>query len=829
MSTLTNDIKYSFRQLRKNPGFAAVIILTLTLGIGANTTIFNVVNATFFQTLPYPEPDRLVHLSESNAQGNTIPISYPNFLDWQKQQDVFSSLALFHGAEGKLKTRVDTEIVSVLHVSTDFFNVLGVQPVQGRSIKPEDNLPGAERVAWISNNAWQRLFNGETDIVGRSFEFDGRNLTIAGILPADFRFHWQADLFMAVAPFAKEFFLDMRESRSNEYAVARLKPGISLEAAKAQMDAIALRLAEEYPVANKGIGIATDSLRKRFAGGVRAQLLLLLGAVGLVLLIVCANVANMLLARSFAREREMAIRTSLGASRLYLIRQLLVESLVLAVIGGMAGALIGLLGFKFAGRLVPYQIRQVVDGGGFDLLMLVFVVGITLVTGVIFGLAPAWQLSHVRPACALKQTTREVRTIFGRIRMSDLLVVGQVTLALVLLIGAGLMIRSLHRLLNVETGYEPTRVLTLEVASPPVEQFHRDPGIFTRHYEKVLEPVQKMVEVETAAVATGMPFTFSTNNMSFYRRDLPVPAAGEFPAASAHTVSPDYFRAMGIPLLKGRVFDGTEPPYVIPEGMEMSPQNLSAIFKDVTFSAVISKKMADVFWPGEDPIGKQFRLGFPDLGLPWVNVIGVVGNTVQTGLDRGEVSEFYLSLRQWPVPVNMHLLVRTRLEPEAIINSVRTAVASVLPDEPVRDVRVLAERIDSSTAGRRFNRNLFTCFAVTALLLALVGLYGVLAFNVGRRTRDIGVRMALGANRRNVIRSVVTHGLVLVAPGLAIGLGCAWAAGRLLQSQLFEIKGSDPLTFAVAALLMTAIALFAAWLPARRAAKIDPMEALRYE
>ena len=829
MSTLINDIKYAFRQLRKSPGFTGVVVLTLALGIGANTAIFNIVNTTLLRSLPYPESDRLVHLSESNAQSNTIPISYPNFLDWQQQQDVFNGLAIFHGAEGKLRTKRGTEMVSVLYVSADFFNVLGVQPVQGRGILPEDDLPGAERLVWITNATWKNLMKGDPDIVGRSFEFDGRNLTVAGVLPANFRFHWPADVFTAIAPFAKEFFLDMRESRSNEYAVARLKPGVSLKTAQAQMNTIALRLAEEYPVANKGIEVVTVPLREKLAGNARTQLFLLLGAVGLVLLIACANVANMLLARSFAREREMAIRTSLGARRLNLIRQLLVESLVLAIIGGTAGTLIGLLGFRLAGRLVPFEVQQVVESGGFDLFMLLFVVGVTLITGVVFGLAPAWQLSHVQPVTALKQTQRRVHVIFRRIGLSDLLVIGQVTLALTLLIGAGLMIRSLHSLLNVKTGYEPTRVLTLEVASPPLEQFQRDPGIFTRHYEKVLEPVQNMVEVEAAAVASGMPFTFSTNNMSFYRRDLPVPAAGEFPTASSHTISPDYFRAMGIPLLRGRVFDGTEPAYVIPTNMELTPQNLAAIFKDVTFSAVISKKMADVFWPGEDPIGKQFRLGFPDLGLPWVNIVGVVGNTIQTGLDHGEVSEFYLSLRQWPVPVNMHLLVRTRIEPTAVINPIRTAIASVVPDAPIRDVRVLAERIDSSTAGRRFNRNLFACFATTAMLLASIGLYGVLAFNVSRRTRDIGIRMALGANHRDVIRSVVIRGLVLTVPGLTVGLGCAWATGRVLHSQLFEIKDTDPLTYACGVLLMFTIALLAAWLPARRAAKIDPIKALRYE
>jgi len=829
MSTFYNDLKYAVRQLRKHPGFTAVVVLTLALGIGANTAIFSIVNTTFLRALPYPAPDQLVQLSETNAQGNAIPVSYPNFLDWQKQQHVFNGLAVFHGAEGKLKTEQGMEIVSVQHISEDFFRVLGVQPARGRGMQPEDDLPGAERTAWISYQAWQRLFSGDPDILGHSFEFDGRNLTIAGILPAGFRFYRRTDLFAAIAPFAKEFFLDARASHSNEYTIARLKPGVSIETARAQMDAIALRLGEDFPVANKGIGVSVVPLRDQLAGGARTELYLLLGAVGLVLLIACANVANMLLARSFAREREMAIRTSLGASRIGLLRQLLVESMVLAGIGGAAGALIGFLGFQFAGRLVPYQIQQIVKASALDLPMLCFVVGISLATGVIFGLAPAWQLSHIRPAYALKRTKREVRTLPGRLRMSDLLVMGQVSLALVLLIGAGLMIRSLHRLLNVKTGFEPTRVLTLEVTSPPVEQFQRDPGIFTRHFERVLESVQSLPEVEAAAMVQGLPFTFSTNYMTFYRGDLPVPAAGEYPMASQHTVSPDYFRAMGIPLLRGRGFDGTEPAYTIPDGMEMTQKNLPIIFKDVTFSAVISKKMADVFWPGEDPIGKRFRLGFPDLGLPWVNIVGIVGSTVQTGLDQGDSTEFYLSLHQWPVPVNMHLVVRTKQEPAAVVNAVRTVVSSVIPDEPVRDVRVLAERIDRSTAGRRFNRNLFACFAATALLLASIGLYGVLAFNVGRRTRDIGIRMALGARRIDVIRNVMLRGLVLIAPGLVVGLGCAWAVGRLLQSQLFEIKAVDLLTYGAGALLMLFTAAAACWIPARRAARIDPMEALRYE
>jgi len=824
---MLQDLRYALRQLRRSPGFTAIVVLTLALGIGANTAIFNLVNTTFLRALPYPEPDRLAHLTEGGAKG-TMPISYPNFLDWQQQQDVFSGLAMFHGANGRLQTAAGTELVAVLHVSADFFGVLGVRPALGRSLQPSDDLPGAERMAWLTDAAWRRLFNGDPAVVGQSFPFEGRNLTVAGILPPDFRFHRQADVFTALAPFARDFLLDARASHSNAQAVARLKPGASLGAAQAQMTAIALRLATTYPESNQGVGIAVTPLREQLTGSAGSQLFLLLGAVGLVLLIACVNVANMLLARSFSREREMAIRISLGASRWQVLRQLLVESLVLATAGGAAGALIGMWGYELAVQLVPYQVQQVI-GGDYDLRTLLFVVGITVVTGVTFGLAPAWQLSNLRPVDALKQTRRNVRTVFGRVRLSDLLVVVQVALALVLLIGAGLLIRSLDRLLQIDPGFEPARVLSLEVTSPPSEQFLRDPHLFTRHFESVLGPVQNLPGVEAAAVATALPFTFNTSTNGFYRLDRPVPAAGEFPSANIHTVSPDYFRVMGIPLLHGRVFDGTEPPYVLPPGMQINMQNLGAIFKDVTIDAVISRKMADRFWPGEDAVGKRFRLGIPSLGLPTVEIIGVVGNTVQTGLDRGEVVEFYLALRQWPQPTSMHLVVRSRLEPSALVGSIRTALVPVLRNEPIRDVRVLSERIDNSTAGRRFNRNLFACFAATALALAAIGLYGVLAFNVGRRTREIGIRVALGATRYDVVHSVVARGLALVVPGVAIGLGCALGLGRVLQSQLFEIAASDPFTLLLGALLMLLTALTACLIPARRAMRVNPTEALRAE
>ena len=399
-------------------------------------------------------------------------------------------------------------------------------------------------------------------------------------------------------------------------------------------------------------------LREHLAGAARPQLLLLLGAVGMVLMIACVNVANMLLSRSFARQREMAIRTALGATRLQLARQLLVESVALALAGGLAGAALGLWGYKLVLRLVPAEVQQVIGANaGLDLRVLLFVVAVSLVTGVGFGLVPAWQSSHADPRDALKNTRRAVRTLFGRFRASDLLVVAQVALALTLLVGAGLLIRSLQQLMRVPSGIKPERILTLQVESPAVAQFVRDPQSFGTHYQRILDAVQPLPDVEAAAVVSGLPFTFYDSNVPLYREGRPIPRSGEFPSASYHSVSPDYFRVMGIPLLRGRVFDGRERPYVVPPGIDVAPQNFGLIFKDVVFDGVVSQRMAARYWPGEDPVGKRFRLGTPELQFPWVQIVGVVGSTTQLGLAQGEATEFYLPLRQWPMPVAMYIAV----------------------------------------------------------------------------------------------------------------------------------------------------------------------------
>jgi len=468
------------------------------------------------------------------------------------------------------------------------------------------------------------------------------------------------------------------------------------------------------------------------------------------------------------------------------------------------------------------------SSGALDGRVLLFVAGATLLTGIGFGTAPAWRLSHTNPNDALKNMRRTVRTRFGSFRLGDLLVVGQMALALVLLVGAGLLVRSLHQVLQVPSGIQPERVLTLQVASPPAAKWQQDPFSVTTYYGRIVDAVRALPEVETAASVTGLPFTWNSNTMDFYVDGQPVPEPDKMSSASQHTVSADYFRTLGIPLLRGRTFDGHEKQPVFPPGLEFSPQNLTALYKGVAFDGVISQGMAEKYWPGQDPVGKRFRMGPPEMQLPWVTIVGVVGRTTQFGQDRGDTPEFYLSLRQFPIPTGF-IVVRTRLDPAAVLASVRAAVQSAVKDEPVYDVQLMSERMAGFVSGRRFNMDLFAVFAGVALLLTLVGIYGMLSFFVSQRTREVGIRMALGAQRRDVLVDVLARGLRLIVPGILLGLGGAWAVSRLLQSQLFGVTGVDPLTYVAGSVSFLLAALLSCYLPARRATLVNPTEALRAE
>jgi predicted permease len=826
MAGLVRDLRFAVRMLAKSPGFTAAATLTLALGIGAGTAIFSVVSTTFLRSLPYAESDRIALLSERTAEGDT-PVAYPDFRDWQEQQDVFSALAFYRTSDSKLRTPEGVELVRSCVVSADFFSALGVGVAEGRDLAPADDQAGASLVTWVTAEARQRYLPGDSSPVGRQVVLDGQPVTVAGVLPTGFRFHDQVDFYQPVAPLARQLLYERENRFGGAYVLGRLRPGATLAAAQAQMSAIAARLEREYPKLNTGIGVRVVPLRESLAGAARPQLMLLLGAVGMVLLIACVNVASMLLARSFARQRELAVRVALGATRLQLARQLLVESVALAALGGLAGVALGLGGYRLVLRLVPAAVQRAVGSDvAPDVRVLLFGIAVSLITGIVFGLVPAWQSSHGEPNDALK-TGR--RTMFGRIRLGDLMVVAQVAVALTLLVGAGLLIRSLQQLLRVPSGLRPERVLTVLVEPPAVAQFARDPQSYVTYFERVLESVRPLPGVEAAAVTFGLPFAYISNSMPIYRDDQPLPRPGEFPTASSHTVTPDYFRIMGIPLLRGRVFHGGERPYALPPGVDFSTENFGRIFNGVLFDGVVSQRMAARYWPGEDPVGKRFRIGPPELQGPWVQIVGVVGSTTQLGLEQGETTEFYLSLRQWPVPAPMHLVVRTPMDPTALAASIRRAVQAAVSDAVVRDVQLMSERIDGFVSGREFNMGLFTFFAGAALLLSLIGLYGVLSLAVGQRSREIGIQMALGAERREVLREVLVRGLKLQLPGVLIGLGGAWGVGRLLQSSLFGVTGSDPATYVCSAGIFLLTGFLACVIPARRAAKVDPMVVLRRE
>jgi len=827
---MLTDLKFAIRQFAKSPGFTAVVILTLAIGIGATTSIFSIVNTTFLRALPFPGSDRLAHLSERSEQWSDMSVSYPNFLDWRAGQDVFSALAIYRTAGSKVQTPGGAEQITIAQVSGDFFPAVGVHAAQGRDLAAADDRAGAAPVLWLTHAAWQRHFAGAPDLVGQTVLLDGQATTVAGILPVGFHFSRDADLFVPIDPFVDQQFMRERANHNGTSVLGRLKPGVTLEAARAQMTAIGRRLEQAYPKENAGLGVNVVPLRERMAGQARTNLFLLLGAVSLVLLIACVNIANMLLARSFGRAREMAIRIALGATRGALVRQLLVESLLLAGAGGLLGALVGTWGYEFVRRLVPWEMRAAMAGtGATDRGVLLFVIGVTLVTGLAFGLAPAWQLSHTNPNAALKSTRPAVRTWLGRIHLADGLVVAQVALALMLLVGAGLLIRSLARLAAVDPGIQVERLLTLRVASPPQETHRRDPLGYITYHDRILAQVQALPEVEAAAFVSSLPYTWDTSDNWFFRTDRPAPVPGKFPSANVHVVTPDYFRAMGIPLVRGRVFDGHEPVPTMPAGEVLSIALLTKIYAGFTVHCVISQSMADKFWPGEDPICKRIQIGQPEMKLPQLEVIGIVGNTTQLGAERGISPEYYCLLQQWPAPMPLHLVVRTRADPAGALGSVRAAVKMAAPGEPIFDVELMSARVANFSSDRRFSMGLFTFFAATALLLAAVGIYGVLACLVGQRTREVGIRVALGAQRGDVLRGVLGRGLRLAGPGIALGLAGAWAVSRLLQSQLFGISGTDPLTYAGGAVVLFLTALLAGYLPARRATRVDPVVALRAE
>ena len=808
MGALLQDIRYGMRMLLKNPGFTAAAVLTLALGIGANSTLFSIVNGVLLRPLPFPDPDRLVAVWENVPEKgwDREPFSYPDYSDWKEQSKSFEKMAAYCYAGAVLGEEGSAEFVAGAAVSADLFPILKARPMLGRVFTPEEDRPGGPRVVVLGHGLWQRRFHSSPALVGREILLDGESYTVVGIMPEGFNFPLPGSPRAFWVPLATDPGTRERiELRGNHYllSVARLRDGVGPEQAEADLDAIARRLEKAYPDTNRGMGAVVFPLHEELVGNVRHALLVLLGAVGFVLLIACANIANLLLARASSRQKEIAIRAALGAGWGRIARQLLVESLLLSLAGGAIGLLAAIWGIDLVIRLAPGPIPRVGEIG-LDWRVVCFTLGVSLLTGILSGLAPA--LRFARPS--LDPDLREGRggeaEGWRRNRVRALLVVSEVALSLVLLVGAGLMLRSFQRLRGVDPGLKSDNVLTVRLSLP--EARFADGARKAAFFERLLEQARALAGVRAAGVVYTLPLSGSNRSNSFRIPGKPAAPGGD-PDASFRSISPDYLKVMGIPLLRGRVFneqDGASAPPV----------------------ALINETFARRFFPGVDPVGRFVETD--EEKTQRREIVGVVGDVRFDGLDSKMGPEYYVPYPQGP-EASVTLVVRTASDPASLAPALREQVRALDPGLPLYDLRPMEDYLVGSVAPRRFNALLLGSFAAVALALAASGLYGVLAYSVVRRTREIGIRVALGAGPGDVLKLVVAQGMFLVLVGLVLGLAGALILTRFLSSLLFGVGAADPLTFAGVSALLAAVALLACLLPARRAAKVDPVTALRYE
>ncbi len=801
IETFLQDLRYGGRMLVKHRGFTLVALLTLSLGIGVNTAIFSVVNAVLLRPLPYRDPNQIVYLWERLPQGGQGSVSVPNLRDWQAQNDVFEHIAAYDQSNFSLMGSELPERAAGAAVTANFFDVLGVAPKQGRAFAEGEDTAGRNRVVVLSDQLWQRNFGSDPQIVNREVLIGGENYTVVGVMPPGFQFPSRTtELWVPLV------FTDRQASNRGSHAfsaVGRMKPGVTLEQAQEQMSVIGKRLEQQYPTEQANRGVIVGRLQEEIVRSVRPALLILLGAVGFVLLIACTNVANLLLARAAARRREIAIRTALGAGRARLVRQFLTESLLLSILGGLLGLLVAQWAIR---GLVSMTAGVLPRAGevGLDIRVLGFTLLLSLLTGLIFGLAPALQTSKAD----VQDTLKDGGTSGSSPRANWLrstLAVAQIASAIVLLVGAGLLVKSFVRLQQVESGLKPENVLTMRITLPEAKYGTAEPA--TAFYTQVLERISALPGVQAAGAINLLPVQRSGTNGSVQIVGDPPDPSGQGPLVELRTATPDYFRALGIPLVKGRFFE--------PAAREKLPV------------AIVNQTFARVILKDQDPLTKQIQ----NDDTP-ILIVGVVADVKQAGLTTPPRPEMFLPYNSplWPgMTQSMSLVVRASSDPATLTAAIRREVLAVDPAQPVYNVLTMGQVLDESISRQRLNMTLLSIFAALALLLSTIGIYSVMSYLVTQHTREIGIRMALGARPKDVLKLVMGQGLMLTLIGVGFGVAGALVLTRLMESLLFGVRSTDLLTFVGVSLLLMCVALLACYIPARRAMRVDPMIALRYE
>jgi putative ABC transport system permease protein len=816
MDSILKDIRYALRSLAKRPGFTAVAVVTLALGIGANSAIFSVVNAVLLRPLPFKEPDRLAVVWERRANSGraNLPLSGHEYAAFKERTSSFEALAMFQPNGFTLTGRGDPLMVDVGEASTEYFSIVGVPPLLGRTFAPGEDQNGGAKVVVLGHKLWSQRFGSDPSVLNQTIRLNDQSYTVIGVMPA---LEFVPDVLVPI-----DLRGEVRKVGKHSYQVmGRLKPGVTLDQAQSDLTHIAQQLEQEFADANRGHGVQLVALHEEITGKAQLPLLTLFAAVGFVLLIACANVANLLLSRAASRQREMAIRTALGAGRWRLIRQTLTESLLLALFGGGLGLLSAVWLVTLLSRITAVSIPRL-DTISVDRRVLLATFGFSILTGLLTGIAPAWRNSEPRLYQWIKEGMRGSINP-GRRRISSALVVAEVALAVVLLVGGGLMLKSFVQLLRVDPGFEPSHVLRLDVALPGLK--YSEPAQQLAFYNDLIAHLNSLPGVESVGATTRTPLSPGDNWTAFAIEGRPDPPQGQQQQAAMRSVSDDYFRTMKIPLRKGRFFSNADARVALPLIRWFPQQPLPDHFNEpqAAPAVIVNETMARLYWPNEDPVGRRMKILFS----PWLTVVGVVGDVHHNSLNTPPNPEIYLSQLQEP-DSSLAVMVRTSGDPLQLAAAVREQFKAIDKDLPLI-VTTMDQIFSNSVAGQRFNALLLGIFASVALLLAMIGVFGVINYSVAQRTHEIGIRIALGAQRRDVFKLVVGQGLLLAVVGVVLGAAGALAVTRLITGLLYGVSPTDGPTFVIVSLLVTVVALLACYLPARRATRVDPLIALRYE